>query len=165
MFAVIGAMLAAACEKQSERTDIASPEPPPVSTPQAVPVPATPGSKQSFSVDRIERGAGLYREHCLQCHGPEGQGHPDWQTPSDGSFTAAPPLNGAGNTWRRKMQGIVAIIKNGRTHDGVPAMPAYKSRLSDEQIKDVITWFQVLWSPEVYERWLNADIDASPSED
>ncbi len=162
MFVVIGAVVAAACEKQGEKVNTAAPGPPAVSTPQPLPAPAE--RKQSFSVENIKRGGELYRELCLQCHGPEGQGHPDWQTPSDGIFTAAPPLNGTGNTWKRNKQGMLAIIRDGTIRDGVPAMPAYKNRLRDEHIESVIIWFQVLWPPEVYERWLNANIDASPSE-
>ncbi|MFQ6021967.1 MAG: c-type cytochrome [Acidiferrobacterales bacterium] len=152
---IVGTLLLVACEKQSEKAEQAAPEP------QEMPVataPAAPEPKQSFSVENIKRGAALYREHCLQCHGPEAQGHPDWQTTSDGTFTAAPPLNGTGNAWKRKKQDMIAIIKNGLARNGVPAMPAWKGRLSDEEIEDIITWFQVLWPPDVYERWLKANM-------
>lgn len=154
---LVASALAVACDREPEKTRVATAEPPPV------PAPAGPVPSQPFSVDSITRGAALYREHCLQCHGPEAQGHPDWQTPSDGTFMAAPPLNGTGNVWRRKKRDIVAIIKRGATRDDIPAMPAYKGRLSDQQIEDIITWFQVLWPPDVYELWLNANTtNASP---
>ncbi len=151
---IAGALLVSACERQERQdktVDVAMPQP------QAVPTPPAAEPSPSFSVERIKRGGALYREHCLQCHGPEGQGHPDWQTPSDGTFIAAPPLDGSGKVWKRNKQGMVAIIKNGAMRNGVPAMPAWKDRLSDEEIDDIITWFQVLWPPELYQRWLKAN--------
>ena len=107
-----------------------------------------------FDTASIARGADLYAQHCAQCHGPQAQGHPDWQAPSDGSFAAAPPLNGTGNDWKRSRQELIAVIKGGVTHkDGVPVMPALKTRLSERDIGDIIVWFQSLWPPQVYESW------------
>lgn len=159
MLGVLGALALAACDRQEPSTKLAEPEPKSVpATPATAPAPG-----RDFSVENLTRGAALYREHCLQCHGPEGEGHPDWQIPSDGTFTAAPPLNGTGNDWKRTKQAIVAIIRNGATRNGVPAMPAYKGRLDEQEIEAVITWFQVLWPPDVYDRWLKANADvASP---
>ncbi|MFQ5994749.1 MAG: c-type cytochrome [Acidiferrobacterales bacterium] len=154
---IVIVVMVVACERK------AAEQAPPreLETTTSAPVPSAPPlakslPRQQFSVDRITHGAQLYREHCLQCHGPEAQGHPDWQTAGTGQFVAAPPLNGTGNTWRRKKEEIVAAIKKGASRKGVPAMPAYQGRLSDEQIDDIIIWFQVLWPPEVYEIWLNA---------
>lgn len=134
---------------------------PPVTTsPEtAAPTPAAPSG--DFSVQNLSRGAALYVEHCLQCHGPEGQGHPDWRTPSDGAFVAAPPVNGTGNDWKRSRAELVAIIRNGATKKGVPVMPAYAGRLSDQDIASILTWLQALWPPEIYERWLKANADSN----
>ena len=54
----------------------------------AAPVPSM--AVRQFDTASITRGARLFEEHCVICHGPQAQGHPDWQTPSDGSFAAAP---------------------------------------------------------------------------
>jgi mono/diheme cytochrome c family protein len=40
-------------------------------------------------------------------------------------------------------------------------MPAWKGRLSDREIEDIITWYQALWPPEVYERWRKANVTES----
>jgi len=32
-------------------------------------------------------------------------------------------------------------------------MPAWKDRLSESEINDLIVWFQSLWPPEVYGQW------------
>ncbi len=159
MLGILGALALVACDRQESSTKVVKSEPQVTAMPTA-PMPA-PG--RDFSVESLTRGAALYREHCLQCHGPEGEGHPDWQSPSDGTFTAAPPLNGTGNDWKRPKRDMVAIIKNGAARNGVPAMPGYKERLNEQEIEAVITWFQVLWPPDVYDRWLKANIAGSAS--
>lgn len=111
-------------------------------------------SEQLFSVESVVRGAKLYQERCAQCHGPEAQGHPDWLT---AGVVAAPPLNGKGNDWKRKKDELVKIIKNGVKRDGKPVMPAWKGRLNDQDIEDVIAWFQALWPNDVYELWRKAN--------
>jgi len=118
---------------------------------------------RSFAPESIARGDRLYQADCAQCHGPQAQGHPDWQTPSNGQFTAAPPLNGTGNDWKRTRQELIDTIKNGaRLKDGTPVMPAWKDRLSEEEIEDVMTWFQSLWPAEVYAKWSRAQLGKPP---
>ncbi|MEK7786250.1 MAG: c-type cytochrome, partial [Chloroflexota bacterium] len=58
-------------------------------------------ANRPFSTESLFRGVRLYQEHCALCHGPEAQGHPDWRNPQ---VTAAPPLNGTGNEWKRRKQ-------------------------------------------------------------
>jgi mono/diheme cytochrome c family protein len=126
--------------------------------------PVPPVAVRHFDPDSITRGARLFEENCAQCHGPQAQGHPDWQTPNDGSFAAAPPLNGTGNDWQRSRAELTATIRNGvrRKSDKVDVMPAWKGRLSERDIEDVINWMQSLWSPEVYEAWSKAQAAAAP---
>jgi mono/diheme cytochrome c family protein len=100
------------------------------------------------------RGARLYQEHCAQCHGPEAQGHPDWENTQ---VVAAPPLNGTGKEWKLKKSELVKVIKSGSNKDGMPVMPAWNGRLSDEEIQDIIGWFQALWPADVYEIWRKAN--------
>jgi mono/diheme cytochrome c family protein len=48
--------------------------------------------------------------------------------------------------------------------NGEPVMPAWKGRLSDREIEDIISWYQALWPPEVYERWRKANAaETAPS--
>ncbi|OGI49109.1 MAG: hypothetical protein A3B81_07475 [Candidatus Muproteobacteria bacterium RIFCSPHIGHO2_02_FULL_65_16] len=117
------------------------------------------GADRLASMDSVVRGAGLYQEHCAQCHGPEAQGHPDWQTPG---VAAAPPLNGTGNDWKRKKYELVGTIKNGVIRKREPVMPAWKGRLSDQEIEDIIAWFQALWPADVYENWRKANAAPPP---
>lgn len=133
---VVAALFAVACGKKE-------PEAPPVKD-----------QARLFSTESLFRGVRLYQEHCAQCHGPEAQGHPDWQNPQ---VVAAPPLNGSGNEWKRRKQDMIAIIRNGATRHGEPVMPAWKGRLSDQDIEDIIAWYQALWPAEVYQRWRESE--------
>ncbi len=116
----------------------------------------------NFDPGKIARGAKIFEENCAQCHGPQAQGHPDWQTPSDGSFTAAPPLDGSGNEHKRSKSELLNVIRNGVRKNGLEVMPAWQGRLSNQDLEDVVTWFQSLWPPEVYKEW-NTVNSANPS--
>jgi mono/diheme cytochrome c family protein len=123
---------------------------------KSVPVPevSPPPLMESASFAALSRGARLYQEHCAQCHGPEAQGHPDWETVG---VVAAPPLNGTGNDWKRTRAELIAVIKNGAQRGGNPVMPGWKGRLSDTEIEEVVAWFQALWPAEAHEKWQRAN--------
>ncbi len=116
-----------------------------------------PQSKaRGFSMESLNRGARLFQQNCAQCHGPEAQGHPDWQRQSK-FYAAAPPLNGKGNDWKLSKAKFARIVKYGLSRNGVAIMPAWHARLSDRDIDDIITWSQALWPTDVYEKWLKAN--------
>jgi mono/diheme cytochrome c family protein len=121
---------------------------------------ATPHFEQAS----VARGAALFGQHCALCHGPEAQGHPDWQTPSDGKFAAAPPLNGTGNDWKRSRAELAAVIKNGvrRKNDNMDIMPGWKGRMNERDIEDLLNWMQSLWPPEVYDAWSKNQTPSAP---
>lgn len=121
-----------------------------------------PQAERPFSTESLFSGVRLFHQHCAQCHGPEAQGHPDWQNPK---VVAAPPLNGTGNAWKRRKQDMIAVINNGVKRNGEPVMPAWKGRLTDREIEDIITWYQALWPPEVYERWRQANAQMAAAKD
>jgi mono/diheme cytochrome c family protein len=111
-----------------------------------------PGQNR-FDMARISRGALLYQQHCAECHGPEAQGHPDWKNARKLGFSAAPPLDGTGPASTRKKSDLVTIIRNGVQYEGKPVMPAWRGRVTDEDIENVILWFQALWPSQVYANW------------
>jgi len=150
--AIVG-LLAVACSRES-------PEP----------KAAAPGldALRHFDPASVARGSALFRAHCAVCHGPEGQGHPDWQTPSDGHFSAAPPVNGTGNDSKRTRNELAAVIRDGarRKSDNVDIMPGWKKRMNERDIEDILNWMQSLWPADVYDRWHREKVAAgSPSQD
>jgi mono/diheme cytochrome c family protein len=70
-------------------------------------------------------------------------------------------LNGTGNEWKRGKQGMTAIIRKGANRNGVAVMPGWSGRLSEHDIDDIINWYQALWPPDVYERWLKANVEVT----
>ncbi len=149
---IVVALPMAACKRENAQT-VASQT---LSTAASAPSPG-------FDPQSVARGEQLYQTDCAQCHGPQAQGHPDWRTPSNGEFTAAPPLNGTGNDWKRTREELIHTIKIGaQLPDGTPIMPAWKGRLSDAEINDIVAWFQSLWPPQVYEKWSRTNADKVP---
>ena len=130
--------------------------------PAAMPAPAV--AVRHFDPASVARGAALFAEHCAQCHGPQAQGHPDWQNTGNLEFAAAPPLNGTGNDIKRTRAELAATIRNGvrRKSDKVDIMPGWKGRLSDRDVDDVINWAQSLWPAEVYDAWSKAQATTTP---
>jgi mono/diheme cytochrome c family protein len=150
LFGAVLVALLSACSKD---------EPAAPATP--APAPAAP----RFDIASIAHGHELFVQNCAECHGPEAQGHPDWQTPSDGQFAAAPPLDGTGNDWKKSRAELAAVILGGvrRPGDKLDVMPAWKGRMSEQDIEDVLNFLQSLWSPEVYEAWRKAHPDTAAS--
>lgn len=120
--------------------------------PARPPTPTTPANPR-FDTATLTEGATLYQANCAQCHGPHAQGHPDWETPSDGSFVAAPPLNGTGTDKQRSRAELRAVITQGRQRANEPVMPAFAGRLSAREMDAVMSYLQSLWPPEVYAAW------------
>ena len=130
---------------------------------QKAAAPVTATAVRQFDPESVTRGARVFEQNCVVCHGPQAQGHPDWQTPSDGSFAAAPPLNGTGNDWKRSRSMLAATIQDGvrRKSDNEIIMPAWKGRLSERDVEDVLNWLQSLWPAEVYDAWNKAQATAA----
>jgi len=73
----------------------------------------------------------------------------------DGRFPP-PPLNGTGHAWHHPKAVLHDVIKNG-SPPGQGNMPAWRDRLTDEQIDDIIAWFQSQWPNQVYNAWYQMD--------
>jgi mono/diheme cytochrome c family protein len=129
-------------------------------TPRPAPAEKPSAPARVVTMETMLRGARLFQENCAQCHGPEAQGHPDWQNPA---VTAAPPLDGSGNAWQRRRSEIVAVIQHGAMRQGQPVMPGWEGRLSDKDVEDLVTWFTALWPSDVYERWQKVNAEPAPT--
>jgi cytochrome c len=103
-----------------------------------------------INAESAKRGAAVYQQHCAECHGKAAEGHPRWQWLGEDGNYPPPPLNGDGHTWHHPMSLLQGIVKKG-TPDG--NMPAWKDKLSDGEINDVIAWCQSLWPQDIYKAW------------
>lgn len=156
-------------------TETASPETPPESsappaaessTASAEPTP--PAATQveppknlaarKLAPERIKRGEEIYRKNCASCHGPTGEATPGWRTPGPDGRYPPPPLDGSAHAWHHSTETLEKMIQDGSV-DG--AMPAWKGKLTNQQIGDVIVWIKSLWPDEVYDIW-HKEIENKP---
>lgn len=124
----------AACSESSnsENKTAKQTEQPPVTTTKHV---------RTNSFAQVTRGSKVFQQNCAACHGAQGEGK-----------APAPPLNGTGHAWHHSNQMNRNTISNGTIHMG-GTMPAWKNKLSEQEITDVIAWFQSKWSDEIYQLW------------
>lgn len=105
---------------------------------------------------QLQRGSKLYLQNCTVCHGINAEGSPDWTRPDTSGKYPAPPLNGTGHAWHHPKQALVSTIKHGTQKLG-GNMPAWQGKLSDQDIDDIIAWFQSQWPDELYAAWQRTD--------
>lgn len=101
---------------------------------------------------QLTRGKTLFRQHCARCHGDNAQGAPNWHKTDAEGFYPPPPLDGSGHAWHHSKALLAQVIENG-SPPGKGKMPAWKGKLTDEEIAAVIAWFQSLWPQPVYDAW------------
>jgi mono/diheme cytochrome c family protein len=107
--------------------------------PQGAPPPTAPPA--AASPVRAERGAKVYEQHCVQCHGDKGQGVPG----------AYPPLAGNRAVTLPATANLVQVVLGGGfapATAGNPrpyGMPPYATVLSDADVAAVISHVRSAW--------------------
>ena len=105
-----------------------------------------------YDSSRVESGGKVYAANCAVCHGALGEATPDWRRREpDGSFPP-PPLDGTAHTWHHPFGILARQIKFGAPGGG-GKMPTFQAKLTDEEIINVIAWFQSLWPDDIYAQW------------
>ena len=105
-----------------------------------------------YDRSRVDSGGTVYAANCAECHGAWGEATPDWRRREpDGSFPP-PPLDGTAHTWHHPFGILARQIKFGAP-GGEGKMPPFQGRLTDEEIINVIAWFQSLWPDDIYAQW------------
>ncbi|ANN65247.1 c-type cytochrome [Bordetella bronchialis] len=96
---------------------------------------------------RAVSGFKLFRAHCVQCHGAPGLAPEPF---ARGMMPAPSALAGSAREWSAPE--IYQAIRNGIKMTG---MPAWKYRLDDDEIWDLVAFIKVLptLSPADYQRW------------
>lgn len=110
-----------------------------------------------YSPEQVERGALVFQQNCAACHGKQAEGAPNWQkTGPDGKYPA-PPLNGSGHGWHHPLRILFQVIKNG-SPGAQGNMPAWKEKLSEDEMVAAIAWFQSRWPEEIYAAWTQREL-------
>jgi len=107
--------------------------------------------QRDVDLHAFSRGQKLYLTNCASCHGKNAEGSKNWRTPEDGKYPA-PPLNGTAHTWHHSTSVLVNTIKDGTGKIG-GNMPAWKDKLNDKEILDILVWVKAQWPDEIYAIW------------
>jgi len=111
---------------------------------------APPRPKTDFAV--LLKGGKLFRKNCARCHGPLGQGHSHWNKADANGKYPPPPLNGTGHTWHHSEAVLKEIIRNGTGNLG-GNMPAWRDKLTDNEIDAILEWIKAQWPDNIYWAW------------
>ena len=108
-------------------------------------------SAQALYPQQVAQGQVIYQTYCAQCHGPEGEGAPNWREQNPDDTYPPPPHDSTGHTWHHGDGLLFRIVRDGGAIYETPgfksAMPPFGDRLSPEEIRAVITYLKSLWEP------------------
>ncbi|MBN9587463.1 MAG: alcohol dehydrogenase [Alphaproteobacteria bacterium 64-11] len=108
---------------------------------KSLPAPAGSGPRILPDVERMKRGASLYRVNCSACHGLDAKG--------EGPLV--PPLTGNAVVRQDNADTLVRLVLAGSQGAGTrwaptrPAMPSLAWRLNDQQVADVLSYVRGNW--------------------
>ena len=101
----------------------------------------------------VDLGRDVYTENCASCHGVALEGQANWRQRDADGYLPAPPHDETGHTWHHPdsylflmtKYGIEEII--GKTYPN--NMPAYKDKLTDEEILAALSYIKSTWSSRI----------------
>jgi mono/diheme cytochrome c family protein len=109
--------------------------------------------ERKLDPSQVARGKAVYEKHCLECHGASGRGLPgDWRVRDASGRFPPPPLDDSAHAWHHPTAALLEVIREG-SPQGQGNMPAWKGRLSEQEMQDVVVYIKSLWSDPVYELW------------
>jgi cytochrome c oxidase cbb3-type subunit 3 len=95
---------------------------------------AAPQKGGKASAEQLERGREVYADRCARCHGSDGQGRTRL-----GEVVEPPDLSDAAWQRGRSVARMIASVTNGRGQ-----MPAFKKKLSRQEIADSVAYVRTL---------------------
>ncbi|HEX7972230.1 MAG TPA: c-type cytochrome [Thiobacillus sp.] len=102
---------------------------------------------------QVARGKAVYEKACMECHGVGGRGQPgDWRIRDADGYYPSPPLDDSAHAWHHPTAVLLQVIRDG-SPPGQGKMPAWKGKLSEKEMQDVVAYIKSLWSDEVYALW------------
>ena len=112
----------------------------------------------TLDTDRVRQGTALYAQHCAACHGANLVGAPNWKQPlADGSYPP-PPHDSSGHTWHHPDSLLLSIVQNGGDPAYNSKMPAFKAKLSAEEMRAVLEFIKSHWGQDEreFQWWITA---------
>ena len=101
----------------------------------------------------LSRGAAIYADACAACHGADLSGAEDWRTRLPSGRLPAPPHDATGHSWHHPDQHLFALTALGPGPFAPPGyesdMPAFRDRLSDDQIWAVLSFIKSRWPADI----------------
>jgi S-disulfanyl-L-cysteine oxidoreductase SoxD len=108
----------------------------------------------------VARGRNIYARDCASCHGTNLQGQPNWKVRLANGKLPAPPHDASGHTWHHSDKVLFDITRRGSaaySNGYATDMPAFGSRLSDEDIAAVLAFIKSTWSDDILQRQLRTN--------
>ena len=91
----------------------------------------------------------VYAENCASCHGMALEGQANWRQRDPDGYLPAPPHDKTGHTWHHSDSYLFLMTKYGiekmigRKYPN--NMPAYKDKLTDEEIIAALSYIKSTW--------------------
>lgn len=101
-----------------------------------------------LTIEQVEIGRKVYAANCASCHGTNLEGQPNWKRRLDNGRMPAPPHDESGHTWHHSDKALFTITKGGLAAiapNYESDMPAFESKLSDEEIAAVLAYIKSTW--------------------
>ena len=106
---------------------------------------------------QIARGKTVFEQNCAVCHGAQGKGlSGDWRVRDAQGNSPPPPLDDSAHAWHHPTKVLMKVVRDG-SPGGMGNMPAWKDKLSEAQIEDVVVYIKSLWSDPVYRLWMKME--------
>lgn len=110
------------------------------------------GGAASAPSNQVVRGRAVYQANCAACHGPSGEGQPDWRRQNPDETYPPPPHDASGHTWHHGDGLLFRIVRDGGKIYETPgfksAMPSFGERLTEQEIRTVLSYLKTLWTEE-----------------
>jgi mono/diheme cytochrome c family protein len=109
------------------------------------------------SAMELLEGEAIYKAECAMCHGANLEGQANWRERRPDGKLPAPPHDASGHTWHHAMEQLVSITKLGLVPPNAPEgylsdMPGYAAKLSDAQIRNVLSYIESQWPQEIRDK-------------
>jgi len=112
----------------------------------------------TLNPDRVALGATLYANNCAECHGANLEGAPDWKKPLPDGSLPPPPHDRSGHTWHHPDSLLLNIVANGGDPAFNSKMPAFKDKLSEEEMAAILEFIKSKWGKDEreFQWWMTA---------